>query len=211
MERNPVVIGVVLFCVLFATLYIIYLSYGASHVGSFTYTNPDGEEFRIDNRSVGNVTFYHVHSFVDNHEYIMPLRSAPGDVLSVSFDPAVIAALNRPAGLSFLYLTQDPDLPNLTRQRSFLAIIEIGKIMGTNDYGVYQIPSRSAFTAPFANSTVPVIDCSDVSDSVAVMRFQLGSSNRVYHQNDCVLVEGVDADGLMLASDRLAYHLLGVL
>lgn len=212
MDRNSIVIAFVLLSVAFAVGYIVYLSYATSHAGSFTYTASDGEEFRIDNRSVGNVTFYYVHSFLDDHEFIMPLRSAPGDTLAVAFDSTVIAALNRPAGLSYLYLTQDPDLPNLTRQRSFLALIEIGKIMGTNDYGVYQIPSRSAFTRPFAQDpTIPVIDCANVTDSVAVMRFQLGTSNRVYHRNGCVLVEGVDALGLMLAADRLAYHLLGVL
>lgn len=194
---------------------MVYFSKQKEYSFVLHYTSPvNGEDYRIDNRSLGSVSQYYVHAIVNNVEYVLPLRSDPWSASTVPLEVGIENILNRPEGITQLYLTQDPSLPEKTDQKSFIALLDFGKILGQNEYGIYKIPTRTAFTAATEESIaygLPTISCSDVSSEVAVVELRLGSQNRVYSKNGCVVVEGVDTPGLILAADRLAYHLLGVL
>ncbi len=208
-----IIFAVLVFVLVCASL-IIYSAKQKEYSHVLEYEAPNGQVFQIDNRSIGEVEQYYVHAIVDDVEYILPLRSDPWAVAGVAFEPHIEDKINRVGGISQLYLTQDPSLPEQTEQKSFIALLDFGKILGTNEYGIYKIPTRTAFTSSTEESLaygLPVISCADVSDTVSVIELRLGDSNRVYSEGRCVIVQGEDTAGLILAADRLGYHLLGVM
>jgi len=142
------------------------------------------------------------------------LRSDPWSVEDVYLEENIEDVLNRDAGISQLYLTQDPDLPTQTEQKSFVALLDFGKILGTQEYGVYKINTRTAFTRFTEEGDaygLPVITCNDITETVSVVELRLGASNSVHSENGCVIVQGEDTEGLILAADKFAYHLLGLM
>ena len=146
-------------------------------------------------------------------EYNMFFRSSPYDVEGVGLEPLDLRDRLLEGGLKGIYVTQDYSLSLKTEQMSTLGVIEFNRILGMSDYGLYKVPVQSAFTSlegDMEESKIPVIGCGDGGDGVKVIHVRLGPLNRVYMDGDCVVVEGVDGSGIMLACDKFAYHLLGV-
>ncbi len=211
MERKDQLI--IIFILAFVVLCVCIMVYKAKQVEYqtfFEYESPyNGETYSIDNHTTSDLSLYYVYAYVDNYEYIVPLRHPPAEVEDVYLEENVERVLNRPHGTSWLFITQDEDLPEKTDQNSFLGLTDFGKILGTNEFGIYKIRSRTAFTSG-EGVDVPVITCDDVSSNHAVIYLRLGDENRVFTEGECLIVEGKDAEGILLASDKFAYHLLGL-
>lgn len=190
---------------------IIYIAKQKAEKNITLWEGPGGI-YRIEKRPFGNTTDYYVHTQVDDEYYVITLRNGPWDVENVSLEKGIEEAINRPKGISWLYVTQDMELPEQTKQMSFIAAMEFGRVLGTNEYGIFKIRTKSAFTSS-TNETIkrgiPEKTCYDVDDRHAVIYLKLGEENRVYSDDECVIVEGVDAEGLIKTADKFTYYLLG--
>jgi len=105
-----------------------------------------------------------------------------------------------------VYITLDP----YGSSKSVLAAIEINRVLGTNDYGVFKIPTQSATYKP-TNTTFPYITCTDATKQIGVIYLLVENKTRIASLGECVVVEGKDYDDLIKAADKLTLHLLGVM
>ena len=107
-----------------------------------------------------------------------------------------------------IFATQNIETANKTQQQSFLGMMEVVRILGMADEGIYQLAVKSAFIEDYNNNAIA--SCGDVGKNTGVMYFKLGEENRIYTDNGCIVIEGKDAEGLMKSSEKFAYHLLKV-
>ncbi len=205
----------ILFLLLFLTLgIIVYYSRTQNNKNSFIYHGAKGD-YRIDIQTIGNQTDYIVYanSPTQNITYLVPLKEKPQDVENISLEPDLLSKIQRPQGTRKVYLTEDYQTPNLTKQISVLALIDIGKILGRAEYGIYKLDVQGAVTSSTDHSRsleVPEITCTNVNATTSVIYVKLGQENKVYSDHDCIIVEGKDSKGITLASTKFAYYLLGV-
>lgn len=175
----------------------------------FTYRGLYGDYY-IQQLLVENTTLYRINTDVGNRKYIITLRNSPYDVENITMEPQPEKAINRKGEM--LYITKDPEIINATVNKATIAIIEFGRILGTNEYGIYQIPTKSAntkFPENNLNSTTPVITCDNVTDQISVIYVKLGNKNEIYTKSNCLVMEATDGDNLLKVADKFAYHLLG--
>ena len=178
----------------------------------FIYKGANGD-YRIDIFLTGNQTDYYVYSVSDDILYRIPLRKKPQDVEAIPLEPNLLDKITRPSGTHRVYITQDPGTANKTAQYSILALIDIGKILGKAEYGIYKLNVQGALTMETPRSkeiALPIITCNTVNETVSVIYLTLGTENKVYSEKDCIIVEGKDTEGLTLAANKFAYYLLGV-
>ena len=110
----------------------------------------------------------------------------------------------------WIYITQDPETAKETNQGSFIGLMEFGRILGTTRDGIYGINTKSALTKPEGNETINIKTCSDIDSSTGIIYLKLGDENKIYLDNACVIIQGIDEKGLIMSSEKFAYHLLGV-
>ena len=175
------------------------------------YDGPRGT-FVVETLDLGYTTQYRVHVYDEGgNKYLIPLRHPPWDVDDeIPLPSHVLSALNKPEGIRVLYVTQDPYLSNETEALSMVAAGEFVRILGKQGYGVYQLTVENAFTRD-TDSSVPVITCDSITDEDSVILLRIGSVNRVTVEGACVVIEGVDGQGLVKAADAFSYYLLGVI
>lgn len=178
----------------------------------FIYHGTNGD-YRIELFVNGNQTDYYVYALSQETLYRIPLRKSPKDVENIPLEQGLLKKIQRPEGTQHVYLTEDYDTPNKTGQLSLISLIDIGKILGNAEYGIYKLNVQGALTTSTEHSLeleVPKITCSNVNSTTAVIYLTLGETNKIYSQDDCIIVEGKDAEGITLAANKLAYYLLGV-
>ena len=215
-ENNFTVILVIVTLILLIGI-LIGFGYYRAHKDFFVYSGKGGE-YDIQKVKFGDLTQYKVTTNVmlngKETEYQMFFRSSPYDVESVTLEPSMLRELLIEGGVKKIYVTQDYGLAVESEQMSTIGIIEFNRILGTQDYGLYGLPIQSAFTTlneSLTDKSIPIVNCDNVGNGIKVIYVTLGDTNRVYmKKNGCVVIEGKDADGLLLAADKFAYHLLGV-
>ena len=178
----------------------------------FVYNGVNGA-YRIDILKIGNQTDYFVYSVSEDILYLTPLRRRPQDVENVSLEKNLLRHLRKPSGTRKVYITQDYETPNKTGQFSFIALQDIGKILGRATFGIYKLDVQAALTTSTERSValdVPSITCQNVNRTTAVIYLTLGEENRVYSRDECIIVEGKDTEGLLRSATKFAYYLLGV-
>lgn len=214
MKENVFWIWLVIVTLILLIVIVVGVGYFKGSEGYYTYEGKNGE-FIYQKVDFGEIVQYKFRSNVllnnEGIEYSIFLRNSPVDVESVELEDVRESLLE--GGIRKIYVTQDYNLPNLTEKLSTVAVIEFGRILGTNQFGLYGVPTQSAYTTLeglMGDYKIPVKTCSDIGDGVKVIYLKLGSSNRVYMEKECVIIEGVDGYGLVLSADKFAYHLLGV-
>lgn len=196
-----VVIGIVLLILVAFWVKVIY------NLNSLDYEGKNGD-YDITKSRVGNVIFYHISVFVDEHEYIYSFRNHPKDLEDVPLENNLQAYLNRPNKTDVVYFTVDYGLSEMTRAGSVLAGISFSQILD-GDFAIYNIPVRSGYTS-YVRDEVPVVDCGNVSSSVAVIYMKLGNESKIYSENECIIIQGRGEEGIIRAGEKFAYYLLGV-
>lgn len=53
--------------------------------------------------------------------------------------------------------------------------------------------------------------CQDVSSNSSVIRFELGDENKVYSENDCIIMKGITEEDFIKGSNLLIYKTLGIM
>jgi len=112
-----------------------------------------------------------------------------------------------------IYITQDPELGDVTGSNSVLSVLEINRITGTASYGFYKIPTYTAVTRETERSKeleLPVVTCEDAIDSVGVILLKEGDNSRAYLDGDCVIIESKNNEDFVKLADKVALHLLNV-
>jgi len=166
--------------------------------------NPD--EYVYNNfRVFKNPTMgYTVVAYVQEQPYHLNLRNDPKNTENITIDSRIRSLILLKPATAF---TLDPDLTSIP----VLGATEMATILGTR-LGLYNKQVIGAVTSPPENDPVtPVIDCENISDSVNVVRLQLGPETKVFlEKNGCIIVQGTNEWEIVRASDRLIYHILEV-
>ncbi|MEK6955558.1 MAG: hypothetical protein AABW52_02780 [Nanoarchaeota archaeon] len=173
----------------------------------YTYEGKKGD-YRIDVSKIGNVTLYSAHVKKDNVEYIYHFRNKPEDLKNVYLEDNLLEKINRPQGVRNVYVTRDIEINVQTNNDVILAGAPFEAILGSADYSMYQIPLKNAYTTRI-DERIPKITCKNVSPVDAVIYMRLGNETKVYSENECIIVQGTDADTLIKAGEKLGYYLIG--
>ncbi len=216
MEQNKKIniVLILLFILLIITISLILIN-PTKKPNQYSYNGFLINKYRLP--SAPDVEIHQLETYIGNHQYSIPMRNDPRvielipviDLDQVSWLSQIQESNNYIILAKQIFLTFDPE--KLTGADTIIAIGEVGRILGTADYGIYKIPTTGAFTKVIQDSNTPIKTCNDANIKTGIITFQLGDSNKVYTENDCVIVQGKDYDGLIKSSDRLLLALLGVI
>ncbi|MDD5178207.1 MAG: hypothetical protein PHT54_02905 [Candidatus Nanoarchaeia archaeon] len=126
-------------------------------------------------------------------------RYHPKDLEDIPYDSKIKEKLNKKK----IYITIDPT-QNMTGKTT-IAALEINNMVEP----VYNIEVLSALTKDIGNN-MTIMDCNSVTSENAVIWIKLGENNRVYTENNCVIIEGQTQDNLIKGADLLDFVVLGV-
>ena len=174
----------------------------------YIYTSPSGEQFefyksKMDNITQHVVTVYAIDKQNNKHQVDIPIINDPYSIEKIPILNEVKSKILDKQGI---FVTLDP----YSNSKSVLAAIEITRVIGTNDYGVFKIPTQSATFKP-TNTTFPYVNCANATKQIGVIYLFTGNETRIASLGECVGVEGKDYDDLIKAADKLTMHLLGVM
>ena len=199
--------------VVIAILVIILLGlafYWVKYFFTNNYYNYEGNEgeYNIGKSKVGDVIFYHISVFYNDHEYIYSFRNHPKDLEYISLEPNLFTKINRPGSLKTLFVTRDIELANMTNSDSVLAAVSFEQIL-TGEYAIYDLRLTNTYTTKVRDD-LSVIDCNSVNNNIAVIYIKIGEEEKIYSDGDCIIIQGRGGEGLIRASEKFAYYLLGV-
>ena len=201
---RTIIIVLLLVIALFAG-FVIVKKYKESEF-KFSYKGVNGE-YLIEKVKFENATDYYINVYANNKAYRIPFRNSPKDLESLYLEDDIKeSVINK----HWIYITQDPETAKETNQGSFIGLMEFGRLLGTTRDGIYGINTKSALTKPEGNETVTIKTCNDIDLTTGIIYLKLGDENKVYLDNACVIIQGKDEKGLIMSSEKFAYHLLGV-
>lgn len=205
-------IGVIILILIAITIIIVSPMLSNSYI----HTSPSGEKFEFTRYSSGGLTTHVLTTYVsykgdaNNYKYALPFRYGPKQLEDISVNDNVNAnVLNK----KYIYITLNPKYSG----KAILATIDLAKVLGTADYGVFKIPTEGALTYLTDNQTnltdtTPIITCNQVTKDVGVIMLLIGEKNRAYtNVQGCVIIEALDDENLIKVADRVVYDLLGVM
>lgn len=211
-EKNVKMIVFILLgiTVLGIALFIIFPGIRLSN--EFTYKNTEGEKFEFVTGYAGKVPIYTLKvsaSYGDQliKQYEIPLRNKPQNLKAISVDAVVRQKILNSRGI---FITMQPELD----QKAAIAGIQLAKVLGTADYGIFKIPTQGAFTEAInttAGQDYPVKTCQDATPDIRVIMLTLGGENMAYVAADCVIIKATDADNLIKVAEAVVLKLLNVL
>ncbi len=138
----------------------------------------------------------------DPKPYLIYLRYGPREVSDIKLDGQIKKKI---ADDKLVYITIDPE-ENLTG-KTVVGALEITKFLANRMF--YNIPVKSALTKKHGNKDVKT--CADATDKESIIWLKLGNETKVYSSNNCIIVQGINEEEIIRASDRLCLHLLGIM
>lgn len=173
---------------------------------SFIYKNGD-QEYEVTRVQDQLSVNYDLKIFVGKSQipYIVTVRHDPNDLQKIPVDNGIRKKI---WDAKEVFLTINPNL-NLTGKTT-IAALEIDKFFD-NKYFLNK-PTKSAFTeiyAKDANHTIKT--CKDAANSTAVVWLRTGAETKVFTEEGCVVVQGIDEDNMIRAADRLALYSIGIM
>ncbi len=145
--------------------------------------------------------------------YDIPFYYNPSQVLDISTDNTTVGLIrafseNNPNGT--IYITIDPQEPS----QLVVAGVEYARLLGTS-YNIYNMKVKSALTAPYQQGNLttesPVITCSNQSQDTLVIYQAVGTQNRIYRDNYCIILESVNVSESVRVADTFAFNLLNII
>ena len=189
--------GIIVIVFIFITIALILILPELSN--TYTYTNPSGEKFTFIKSHVGDITIHSLTAYISykndkkNYEHLIPLRNDPRELENILVQGKINdKILNK----KYVYITLDPEL----KGESLIASIEIAKVLGQAEYGVFKIPTEGAliYKTNKTNSTdIPIITCNNANKEIGVIWLNLGKENKIYSIKDCVVIEATDYKSLI--------------
>jgi hypothetical protein len=172
--------------------------------------NGPGGEYKIDIVNKNGFKTYTTYVDIRGQRYGYPLRHSPYDVENISIQNNILPILLSKQGI---YITRDSDLGTKTNQSASISSMEFGEILGSGQFGIYKKGVKSAFTNQTKESIdykIPTITCSNITKNIGVIYMKLSKENKIYINNECIILEATDGDNLIKVGEKLAYKLLGV-
>lgn len=203
MNKNDWIFLILIVALIVMVGSFIYVMKVKADKGLIDYKNTEGTSFKLVKYKIENLTLYKINIF-NGYDYLF--RNSPLDVENISVERGVEELLNRPAGTEIVYITQDQEFFNKTDTDTFIAISEFSRILGTNDYGVFKLNVKTAFTTDAGKRDA--VTCLDVNSTTAVIYIKEGE-NKIYKQGECLIMQGTKED-IVKVGDRFAYYLAGV-
>jgi hypothetical protein len=106
-----------------------------------------------------------------------------------------------------VYVTVNPN--NQTQiAKIAVAAAEVSRILPL--YNIAVVGAYTEDSVP-SNPDVPLRTCADAFGTTRVVYLNIGSETSIKTVDKCVYVTGINADELILAADKLGYHLVGIL
>ena len=206
-KRLNIIIYILIIVLIILVVFVVINRQSGLLTNKYTYTNPKGEDFTFAKTKVENITMHILTAYVEDenglHQYTVSFRNNPYDLEDIYLEPNIKNKILNKKGI---FMTLNPNL----RSEAVVAAVEISRIIGTNDYGVFKIPTQSATTMS-TNTTFPVRNCKDATQDIGVILLGIGNYTRVFSNKECTVVEGDSYENLIRAADRLALHLLNVM
>ena len=191
--------SVTVFLVFLAIVFVLFLIF----IYSFTTTKQSELFFEYNGFDFKKDDFgYQLQLYINDASYpaIVKVRNKPQDLEYIPIDDISFLTDKKE-----LYLIIDPT-KGLTGKTT-VAALEIDAFLD-NEF-LYNIPVHSAFTEPYGEGTVKT--CADVTEDEGVIWLDTGKETKVFVENGCLFIHGVDEDELIMAADRLVLTLLGVM
>lgn len=205
-------LGILFYVLIFITIaFIVFAAISFKKPilsNKYIYTSPSGEQFQFIKSEIGNITQHVVTVYAfdkqnNKHQVDIPIINDPYSIEKIPILNEVKSKILNKQGI---FVTLDP----YGDSKSVLAAIEITRVIGTNDYGVFKIPTQSATFKP-TNTTFPYVTCVNATKQIGVIYLFTRNETRIASLGECVVVEGNNYDNLVKAADKLTLHLLGVM
>lgn len=223
LNKKRVAIAVIVVLILASiSFYLVYRgsrepNTSQSPYQTYVYSGPGGDYlFTIVPDEEGEGVRHLIEVMAGNAIYKYPLRYGPKELeeITISGDVKERLLFNADRQKTTLYITQDPDLVDKTDSYSAIAVIDINSVTGSASYGAFKINTITAVTRETTDTirnNLPVITCEDSDNNVGVIELRLGLENKIsQEENGCVILEGVDAQGILKVADKLILNMLGV-
>lgn len=221
-EKKIIVTLLVILLIAGGTVYLIYknthkTTLQDNSLQTYIYSGPGGDyRFTVVPDADGTSMRQVIEVKAGNSIYRYPLRYGPKDLESIPMSGGAKENLlfNGQVQKNTLYITQDPNLPDQTDKLSAIAVIDINEVTGTASYGAFKMPTITAVTYETNGSiknNLPVVTCKDSTNKVGVIELKLGPENKISQEpNGCVILQGVDGQGIIKVADKLILNMLGV-
>jgi len=211
-EKRTNIIIYSLLGLLLIAIALFMLSPNVYYGKDFNYKNKDGEKFEFVTGYAGKVPIYTLKINVNYGNklikpYEIPLRNKPSDLEEIQVDSKIESKLLNSKGV---FITMDPELD----QKASIAAIQLAKVIGTADYGVFKIPTQGAFIQAINltnNQDYPVKACQDATPDIRVVLLKLGNENKAYIDKDCIIIEATNPDNLIKVAEKVVLTILNVL
>ncbi len=203
--------------VLLTFLIIFYIVYDSEKsvdevTEPLTLENYDYNGFNCT--SAGNFTKCNLFILETGGIYEFEFRARPTDLEYIPIDGDVKKLVS--TGIEQIYLTFPGNVEKPEDNSRFaIAASQIGRFFG--DFFEYKIPAQAALfkgTVPeeyLETVNVPVVDCSDAKDNVAVLIFNMANETKITQDGSCYTINGVTSDDVILAAERFTYSMLGIM
>lgn len=192
----------------------VYTVEGPNGAFTFVKANDGNIVTHVIRLSASDATVNARFGINETREIAIPFRYGPKEVqdIAISNDSVKMILdfdkiLNTGTGL---LLTYDP----YEKSGIVLSAVEIGRVLGTESYGVFRIPLQIAYSKDYKDDERPVFLCNQTDGLIGVIHFTLGEENKVFKHpayQSCIVVEGKSYDELIRVSDALIYNALGVI
>lgn len=166
---------------------------------------------RINDTILHLIKVYTIEEGIE-HEKLIPFDYEPKELENIYLEANIYEkVLGRNVAKNALYITQDPKLSNITNRDSFIAVLDIVKVTGAAEYGVFKMLTKAAYTYDDNSSKLAeFIDCRYANSKIGIILLKLGEENKIYSEGECVVLEAKNGKDLRKVSTKLVYHLLGV-
>lgn len=193
--RNVFIFLIVVLVII--TLIFIYREITVIKEANFIYNNV---EFKRVNE--GGLIRYRFPIYVNNADvpFFADLRNNPKDLEDIEYEPYV---KNYIIGKKDVYITMDKNSTGI----SVIAYTSIKQFLGNPS--LWGINSTGTFTEKVGNYLMKT--CEDTSETEGIVKFQIGEENRIYSEDECVILEYKNEDELIRVAERFDLILLGVL
>ena len=200
MEDNKSASGIIIFFLILLVVFAVFIFWGERNkIDEIVFSYNGFDVQRVDS---GAIPLYKIKLFINKGQepYTISVRYDPRGLENISIE----ANLKNKILKNELFVTMDPNATGLT----VIAGTEISKIIGSPF--LFNVPTHGALLRSAGNNA-PVRTCSDVNTTMAVIKLQKGSENKIFSEGDCVVVEGTDEANLIKSADRLSLTILGVM
>ncbi len=213
-QKKINIVLIALFAILIIAIFVIALD-PTKKSNQFVYNGFVVSRFRLP--SAPEIVFHGIDFYVGNQQYNIPIRNNPEDIESISAsglsNVAWLQSSKESSNYDILadkvFITFDPD--KLIGADVIIAGGEIIRVLGSGSGGVFKKQVSGAFTHAVNGSSTQVKECKDADKATGIIMLVLGDENKVYAQDDCVILEGQTYFDLIRSADRFLLAILGVI